>query len=116
VVYFLILSSPKDSFKFLTLFVRFVILFIFIFSSLVAYAQERGDLLLTQSKINSDSILRIAQNKQDSLQQKFTKSADSLKALYQKPIIALNKKEILLKQKQDSLLAISQKPNKRIQQ
>ena len=95
---------------------RFVILFVIIFSSLVSYAQERGDSPLAQSKAKSDSILRVAQNKQDSLEQKFTKSADSLKALYQKPIIALNKKEILLKQKQDSLLAISQKPNKRIQQ
>ncbi|MFN7703163.1 MAG: hypothetical protein ACK5OS_00970 [Chryseotalea sp.] len=95
---------------------RFVFLNIIIFSSLVTYAQERGDSLLTQSKSKSDSILRIAQNKQDSLQQKFTKSADSLKALYQKPIIVLNKKEILLKQKQDSLLAIGQKPNEKIQQ
>ncbi len=95
---------------------HFVILFVIIFSSLVVYAQERGDSLLTQSKAKSDSIIRIAQNKQDSLQQKFTKSADSLKALYQKPIIALNKKENLLKQKQDSLLAIGQKPNQKIQQ
>jgi hypothetical protein len=96
--------------------VRFIILTFIIFSTLVTQAQERGDSLLAQSKAKSDSILRVAQNKQDSLQQKFTKSADSLKALYQKPIIALNKKEILLKQKQDSLLAIGQKPNEKIQQ
>ena len=95
---------------------RFTFLSFIIFSSLVTHAQERGDSLLTQSKAKSDSIIRVAQNKQDSLQQKFAKSADSLKALYQKPIIALNKKEILLKQKQDSLLAIGQKPNEKIQQ
>ncbi|MCE2733412.1 MAG: hypothetical protein LW821_08620 [Flammeovirgaceae bacterium] len=95
---------------------RFVFLSFIVFSSLVVYAQERRDSLLTQSKVNSDSILRVAQNKQDSLQQKFTKSADSLKALYQKPIIALNKKELVFKQKQDSLLAIGQKPNEKIQQ
>ncbi len=113
--YFLIQRSSKNSFKFLSLFVRFVFLYLIVFSSLVTHAQERGDSLLTQSKAKSDSIIRVTQNKQDSLQQKFTKSADSLKALYQKPIIALNKKEILLKQKQDSLLAIGQKPNKKIQ-
>jgi hypothetical protein len=96
--------------------VRFIFLSFIIFSSLVTHAQERGDSLLTLSKVKSDSIIRFTQNKQDSLQQKFTKSADSLKALYQKPIIALNKKEILLKQKQDSLLAIGQKPNEKIQQ
>ncbi|MFN7704570.1 MAG: hypothetical protein ACK5OS_08095, partial [Chryseotalea sp.] len=96
--------------------VRFTFLSFIIFSSLVTHAQERGDSLLTQSKAKSDSIIRVAQNKQDSLQQKFTKSADSLKALYQKPIIALNKKELVFKQKQDSLLAIGQKPNEKIQQ
>ncbi len=95
---------------------RFITLSLIIFSSLVIYAQERGDSLLAQSKAKSDSIIRVAQNKQDSLQQKFTKSADSLKALYQKPIVALTKKEILLKQKQDSLIAIGQKPNEKIQQ
>ncbi|MCZ8355285.1 MAG: hypothetical protein O9340_11155 [Cyclobacteriaceae bacterium] len=95
---------------------RFIILTFIIFSSLVTYAQERGDSLLMQSKAKSDSIIRVAQNKQDSLQQEFTKSANSLKALYQKPIIALNKKEIILEQKQDSLLAIGQKPNEKIQQ
>jgi hypothetical protein len=98
------------------LLVRILFFLIVFFSSLVTHAQERGDSLLTQSKSKSDSILRVAQNKQDSLQQEFTKSADSLKALYQKPIIALNKKEILLKQKQDSILAIGQKPNEKIQQ
>jgi hypothetical protein len=96
--------------------VRLLFLYFIIFSSLVTHAQERGDSLLTQSKAKSNSIIRVAQNKQDSLQQKFAKSADSLKALYQKPIIALNKKEILLKQKQDSLLAVGQKPNEKIQQ
>jgi len=96
--------------------VRFIIISFVIFSSLVTHAQEREDSLLTQSKVKSDSIQLVIRNKQDSLQQKFTKSADSLKVLYQKPIIALNKKEILLRQKQDSLLAIGQRPNEKIQQ
>ncbi|MCZ8329661.1 MAG: hypothetical protein O9302_16470 [Cyclobacteriaceae bacterium] len=95
---------------------RFITLSLIIFSSLVIYAQERGDSIFTQPKAKSDSIQLVITSKQDSLKQKFTKSADSLKTLYQKPIIALNKKEILLKQKQDSLLAIGLKPNEKIQQ
>jgi len=96
--------------------VRIVFLNIIFFSSLVVYAQERGDSLLMQSKAKSDSILLVAQNKQDSLQEKFTKSADSLKVLYQKPITYLNKKENDLNKIQDSLMIIGQRPNEKIHQ
>ncbi|MCU0322601.1 MAG: hypothetical protein MUE72_09310 [Chitinophagaceae bacterium] len=89
---------------------------IFIFTTLVTYAQERADSVLRVANSKKDSIQIKFQNKQDSIQTLFKKSADSVKALYQKPIIALNKKEVSLKHKQDSLLALGQMPKQKLQE
>ncbi len=98
------------------MFVHKLFFIVFLFNTLVGLAQERGDSLLQVANSKKDSVQINFQNKQDSIQSVFRKSADSVKALYQKPIISLNKKEILLKHKQDSLLALGQKPNQKIQE
>jgi hypothetical protein len=95
---------------------RFFLLYIILNFSTITLAQVQLDSTLINSKSKAEGVQLEINSKQDSIQQKFKESADSLKALYQKPIIALNKKEILLKQKQDSLLSIGQKPNEKIQQ
>jgi hypothetical protein len=95
--------------------VRISLFFVFIFVALVGFAQERGDSLLQVANSKKDSVQIKFQNKKDSIHSVFEKSADSVKALYQKPIIALNEKQASLKHKQDSLLALGQKPNQKIQ-
>nr|MCE2734857.1 hypothetical protein [Flammeovirgaceae bacterium] len=89
---------------------------VFLFYTFVGLAQERGDSLLQAANSKKDSVQIKFQNKHDSIQSVFKKSADSVKALYQKPIIALNKKQASLKHNQDSLLALGQKPNQKMQE